>query len=194
MFKPAIFMVKYIKRCKFLIPAGKISRDNFKKMLKGKEGYIPRNTLKGLEKMGKSGLLNKGNVSKADFEKIAKTLQGEGLIPKNKRSAQLIQAAEKQQQKSHHDFLESQKHQGLSEEYRQAIFADEREEMEREIETEKNPYQRGSSLYQELEKETRERQKQNQIDRDKKEKHDKPKSGKPPKMTLTDNLPDLDIG
>lgn len=178
---------------------GKISRENFKKMLAGSRGYLPSKVVKELKKGGMSQLLHKSSISKEQAIKAVRYLRSEAgdkpVISKFKSPSQLYREAALKQQKENLANQEVKRQKHIQTRLRMDVA-----EEATAIERGRNPYDPrsaiGQSLAEEIAKEQEERTKKYEQQRRKKEEHDKLQTTKGTRSELTDldKLTEMDIG
>src|SRR3989338_7718701 len=76
-------------------PLGKISRDNFKKILTGSKSYLPK---KVAEELKAAGINYNKPINKQQAIKAIKFLQGKGLVSRYKPPSELWQESQRLQQ------------------------------------------------------------------------------------------------
>jgi len=174
------------------LPAGKISKENFLKMIRGNKSYVPNKITKELKTAGMN--YNKP-ISKQQAIRAVKYLREKGLMPKYKPPSMLWQETEKTQKEQDQAMIDEEKQQHI----RANIAIDRALEEDEESRAFSGSNRRsilGRSVIDEIKEEQENRDKKIQAERNKKQGTPNPKSTKPQKPQLVDinNLPDMDIG
>lgn len=180
------------------LPANKISREVFKKMIAGPgRRYLPKKISDGLKADGMSKFLYTKRVSKAQALKVVRHLQEKGLVPPHKSpSAMYRQAGLRQVEldKQSHE-IESKKH----------IQANIRIDVGKELSAEDRgeslpPYDSrsvlGKRVIDSIDREHANREEKIKDEQGKRNKLTRDNTVRPqkPGLPLSDNLPDIDIG
>lgn len=173
---------------------GKISNQEFKKLLSENKGYIAKNIADGLDSAGLKRLLYEKTISKKLVTKAIKALQEQGVMSEHRRPGQLYEEAGGRQR----DFDEAARTEKIKTNARLGIkieLEDEAAAMENGLDYLKHDKRGvlGQSVYEDLKEEQENRDKKIKDQADKKEKFDAKKSNPANRPKLAD-LPDMDIG
>ncbi|MFA6215277.1 MAG: hypothetical protein WC768_01770 [Patescibacteria group bacterium] len=177
-------------------PPGKISSQNFKQMLANGKSYLPQKISRELEKAGLKSLLTTSHINKDQALRAIKYLQAQGSVSKFKAPSELWKKGYQQQQKQDEAIMAAEKHKHIATHLRldldEELAAEERGEQPINYDPRSAL---GKNLIDEIETDSRVRQKKVKKEADKRDKFYNPKAVKPakPQLMSSNELEEMDI-